>query len=362
MKQKFYSLKNILSKNAQYNVIFGERSNGKTYSVLKYGLEKYIKNGEQLAIIRRWQDDFTGKRGVTMFDSLVSNGEISKLSGGMWTGIYYYGSRWYLCKYEDDKRITDDKPFCYGFAISAQEHDKSTSYPNITTILFDEFLTRTNYINDEFVLFMNVISTIIRHRINVKIFMCGNTVNRYCPYFKEMGLTHIKEMNPGDIDVYRYGDTELIVAVEYTTPNKQGKESDLYFAFDNPKLSMITGGTWEIDIYPHCPVKYKPSEILFTYFIEFSGDLLQCEIIQHDDLSFTFIHRKTTDIKNPEHDIIYTTEFSARGNIKRKITKPTTKLEKKIAEYYIKDKVFYSDNEVGEIVRNYLMWCGKGGI
>ena len=22
--------------------------------------------------------------------------------------------------------------------------------------------------------------------------------------------------------------------------------------------------------------------------------------------------------------------------------------------------VFYSDNEVGEIVRNYLLWCGKG--
>ena len=42
-KQKFYSLKNILSKDAQYNIIFGERSNGKTYSVLKYGLEKFCQ-------------------------------------------------------------------------------------------------------------------------------------------------------------------------------------------------------------------------------------------------------------------------------------------------------------------------------
>ena len=52
-KQKFYSLKTILSKDAQYNIIFGERSNGKTYSVLKYGLEKFCKTGEQTAIVRR---------------------------------------------------------------------------------------------------------------------------------------------------------------------------------------------------------------------------------------------------------------------------------------------------------------------
>ena len=31
----YYSLQKILKKNAVYNVIFGERSNGKTYSVLK---------------------------------------------------------------------------------------------------------------------------------------------------------------------------------------------------------------------------------------------------------------------------------------------------------------------------------------
>ena len=33
-KIKFYSLDAILEKKAQYNIIFGERSNGKTFSVL----------------------------------------------------------------------------------------------------------------------------------------------------------------------------------------------------------------------------------------------------------------------------------------------------------------------------------------
>lgn len=360
MKSKFYSLKKILEKNAQYNVIYGQRSNGKTYAVLKYGLLKYIETGQQMAIIRRWREDFTGKRGTTMFDSLVHNREIEKATRGEWTNVYYYGSRWYLCRYDDsDKRITDEHPFAYGFSITSMEHDKSSSYPNITTILFDEFLSRSAYLPDEFVLFMNVLSTIIRNRNDVKIFMLGNTVNKYCPYFREMGLKHAREMKPGTIDVYKYGDSGLLVAVEYTLPNKDGKGSEIYFAFDNPKLEMITGGAWEIDIYPHCPVKYLPKEVLFTYFIEFSGDILQCEIIQHDNLNFTFIHRKTTDIKDPDDSIVYSPEFSPRPNWRRRLNKPTSAIEKKITEHYVKDKVFYADNDIGEIVRNYLIWCGK---
>ena len=44
---KYYSLAPILSKDAQYNIIFGERSNGKTYAILKYILDDYCKHGNQ---------------------------------------------------------------------------------------------------------------------------------------------------------------------------------------------------------------------------------------------------------------------------------------------------------------------------
>lgn len=359
MRQKFYSLRAILSKGAQYNVIFGERSNGKTYAVLKYGLEQFINDGSQLAIVRRWQTDFTGKRGATMFDAIVSNGEISKLTRGEWSNVYYYSSRWYLCRYEENgDRVTHEIPFAYGFAISSMEHDKSTSYPNVRNICFDEFISRNAYLPDEFVLFMNTISTIIRQRTDVKIFMLGNTVNKYCPYFEEMGLKHIRTMKEGEIVAYRYGDSDLLVAVEYCKPNKEGKSSDMFFAFNNPKLSMITSGAWEIDIYPHCPVKYVPNDVLFTYYIVFSGDVLQCEIVGKDDRLFTFIHRKTSPL-DYDNDFIYTTEYDARPNVRRNITKPRTPLEKRITEFFLSDKVFYASNEIGEIVRNYLIWCKK---
>ena len=69
---------------------------------------------------------------------------------------------------------------------------------NNPNILFDEFITRSMYLPDEFVIFTNVLSTIIRDRNNVKIFMCGNTVNKYCPYYKEMGLNNVS-IDPKDM-------------------------------------------------------------------------------------------------------------------------------------------------------------------
>lgn len=363
-KVKFFSLNKILDKQAQYNIVFGERSNGKTYAVLKYGLDNYVKTGKQMAIVRRWKEDMRGKRGASFFDALVANDEIRKMTNGEWTNVYYYSGRWFLARYDDDlkKQVMDETPIAYGFALSDMEHDKSSSYPNITTIMFDEFLTRQYYLNDEFVTFMNVISTIVRYRKDVKIFMLGNTVNKYCPYFKEFGLSHIDKMEKGKIDIYTYGDTELKVAVEYAdSPNKE-KPSDLYFAFDNPKLNMITTGTWEIAIYPHLQNKYTPKDIMLTYFIQFMGDTLQCEIVQLDNVCFTYIHRKTSPIKDEDNDIIYSLEYDSRPNRFRRITRPSSQLERKICEFFKREKVFYQDNEVGEIVRNYLITSEKDKI
>ena len=358
---KFYSLNRILKRDAQYNIIFGERSNGKTYACLKYGIEQYVKNGKQTAYLRRSKEDFIGNRGVSMFNALVANGVIRDLTNGDWTDVYYYGSRWYLCKYDGkNNRISDDIPFCYGFALSTSEHDKSTSYPNITTIIFDEFITRQFYLVDEFTILANVISTIISQRTDVKIFMLGNTVNKYaCPYITEMGLKHFKSMQPGDIDVYRYGETKLTGAVEYCKPNKQGKPNNYYFAFDNPKLAMITSGQWEMEIYPHLPYKYKPQNVVMHYYIYFSDVWLHAEIVYLPNCTFTFIHRKTTPLSEYDNKnvIIFSDEISPLPNHFRRINEPRNNLCKRIFEYYITDRIFYADNEIGEVVRNYLKWC-----
>lgn len=359
---KYYSLNKINKKNATYNVIFGERSNGKTYATLKQVLENYFSDGSQFAYIRRWSVDVQPKRMNNLFNAIIEDGYLEKLSGGKFTAIFYRTGRFYLCTYNDKgKPIYNEEDIIgYAFSLSENEHNKANSYPRVTTIIFDEFLTNKIYLPDEFILFMNTVSTIVRQRINVKIYMLGNTVNKYCPYFKEMGLTNILSMKQGSIDLYTYGDSKLKVAVEYADSKKKFKKNNFYFAFNNPKLKMITGGAWELNIYPHAPVKWLPKNIIFTYFIDFNDNIYQCEIINKDTNVFTYIHEKTTPIKNPDKDIIYTLDYNPKINYNVNILKPLTDYQNKITWFYTHDRVYYQDNNVGDAINNYLKICKRG--
>ena len=359
---KYYSLNKINKKDATYNVIFGERSNGKTYATLKQVLENYFSDGSQFAYIRRWSVDVQPKRMNNLFNAIIEDGYLEKLSGGKFTAIFYRTGRFYLCTYNDKgKPIYNEEDIIgYAFSLSENEHNKANSYPRVTTIIFDEFLTNKIYLPDEFILFMNTVSTIVRQRTNVKIYMLGNTVNKFCPYFKEMGLTNILTMKQGTIDLYTYGETKLKVAVEYADSKKKFKKNNFYFAFNNPKLKMITGGSWELNIYPHAPVKWRPKDILFTYFIDFNDSIYQCEIISKDDNVFTYIHEKTTPIKNPDKDIIYTLDYNPKINYNINILKPLNDYQTKITWFYTHDRVYYQNNNVGDAINNYLKICKRG--
>lgn len=361
---KYYDLGEILGKNADYNLIFGERSNGKTYAALRYGLEQFINTGKQMAYIRRWREDLRGKRAESLFANHTANGLISTLTDGKFNEVFYMSNKWFLSYYNEEtgKRTLCDVPFCYGFCLSEQEHEKSSSYPNVTTVVFDEFLTRRYYLPDEFMLFMNLLSTIIRQRDDVKVFMLGNTVNKYCPYFTEMGLKQVPVMEQGTIDIYRFGEHGATVAVEYCSTVVKHKASNKYFCFDNQNLQMITGGKWELAVYPHLPVKYAPKDVLFVYYIQFNDTILQGNIIQVGNENFTYIHMKTTPIKDTENSLIYSLEMNGKPNYKRKLISNATYIEQQVARYFATDKVFYQDNEVGEIVRNYLLTSAKTNI
>lgn len=355
----FYSLQKILEYNADYNLVIGERSNGKTYAGLYYAVQQFYKSGyrDQFALIRRWKEDLRGKRADTLFAPLMSNNAIYDITRGEFSAVVYYNARFYLANYDEDiqRYVRLETPLGYTFSLSDMEHDKSTSYPNVTTVIFDEFITRRYYLPDEFILFINTLSTIIRQRNNVKIFMFGNTVNRFCPYFQEMGLSHIANMEQGTIDLYTFAQN-LTIAVEYAEPNTDNKKaSNKYFAFDDSSaVQMIVNGKWEVAIYPHLNLKYKPTDILLKYFVEFNGNILQCEIVNVDNAYFTYVHEKTTPIKDDDNDIIYTLAYNEKPNYHRRLLSRATKLEAKIAMFYATDKVFYQNNEVGEVIRNYI--------
>lgn len=363
----FYSYEEIDKTEAQYRMVIGERSNGKTYGALLKMVKNYFDNDKQSAYIRRYKEDFVGKRGQTLFASIVADGWIEELSGGEYDSVQYYAGCWYMKKTIGSKGIRDEKPFCYGFALNSMEHDKSTSYPNINLVVFDEFLSRSFYLQNEFVLFMNVLSTIIRQRDDVTIYMLGNTVSQYSPYFREMGID-IKEMEQGTIDIFKYGESELKVAVEYADPmSSEVKKSKDYFAFDNPQLKMINEGEWELDLYPHLLEKYVPKEVIAQFFIEHEGEVLHCECVKKngkDNRLFVYVHRKTTpiDLDKDKKVLLFSSTPDTRWRVEKRVTKPITERGKAYAKLLLSEKTFFQDNTVGETLRNYLEWCKQAPI
>ena len=360
---KYYSLKNILAKNCDYNLIIGERSNGKTYACLKYCLEHYVKSGyvKQFAYVRRWKEDVTGRRADAVFTGIVQNNEVFKLTDGKYSDIRYYSGKYYLCNYDEESKkfIAMKDPFCYNFSLSDMEHDKSTSYPNIDNIIFDEFITRKYYLNDEFVLFMNVVSTIVRDRNINKIFLCGNTVNKYNPYFENFGIKN--EIEQGRIDCYKFGESgETTLALEYCADNTESKKkSNKYFAFNNPKLQMITGGKWELDIYPHLQAdqKIRESDIVFSFVVVFDGKMYQGDVIENGEESFIYFHNKTTPIK--PKTLVYQLQYSTSPYVRNNLMYVNDKITRKIVSYFASGKVFYQSNEIGESIHNFVVNCQK---
>lgn len=361
-KPKYYDISHLVRDypDAYYYVAFGERSNGKTYSALDYALERYYSTGEQFAYIRRFGQDIKKKNLQNLFSTHIENGRLVKLSKGEFNLVDYTTGMFIPYYYQEGEKkvVRASEPIGFAFDLNSMEHHKSTSYPKVTTVIFDEFLSRQGYLTNEFVLLMNTLSTIIRDRVNVKIFMIGNTVNRYCPYFQEMGLNHIKDQKPGTVDIYHYADSGLEVVVEYCDPmsKRGGKQSDVYFAFDNPQLKMITGGAWEISIYPHLPKKYRPKDVVTNFFVEFDEELLHCEIVVTDEEHFIFVHPKTTPIKDECQDFIYGDKPNGKWNYRVGISNNGDRLSLLISQLIRENRVFYSDNETGEILRNYMQW------
>lgn len=368
----------ILDMYCEYYMFISSRSDGKTYSVIEMII--YLKwfYGYGGGIIRRWDDDIKPSRASEIIKNFIGHNDIvyertkgkyhnavEEITGGHWNSIKYSSRKFYFSKVEEGKDdIIDDTPLMYTFAINLEEHYKMTSYPDIKITLFDEFITRKAYLDDEAISYFNILSTIIRLRDDVTNFLCANTISTYCPYFKELGVENIKEMDCGDIDTYEYNDKDgkcvMHLRIEYVKSiSGKYKKSNKYFAFNNSKISMITEGKWELALYPHLQDKYEKSDIKFKYYIKFDGEVLQAEIIFLPTKTFTFIHRKTTDIWIEENTLIFSSEFNADYHYRRRITKPIDDLGRKILSYFQRDLVFYQDNAVGNIVENYIRFSAS---
>lgn len=356
----YYNIAPIDNTGAIYRMIVGQRSNGKTYSVCKHIIEDYFNEGKIGAYIRRYEESITPKNLQRLFNPHLQL--IWELSEHKWNSIFYRSKEFHLCAIDSEGNIIakDDTAFCITAAINTSENTKGEDRGEVHTIVFDEFMTRSGYLNNEFVRFMNLLSTLIRDRESAVVYMLANTVNKYCPYFAEMGLKNIDKLAQGEIAVYTYGSSDLTVAVELCDEVQATKQTaSKYFAFDNPQLQMITRGAWEFQIYPRPPYKILQEDIVLKFYIQFAEQLLACEVVhstlkQYCNDVFIFVHPQTKDINVDDFTIMYVSDFSSCRMHVRYLKDQPTEGHKLIYSLIQRKAVCFSDNDTGEVFRNWL--------
>lgn len=244
-KFKYYNYKKgILTHDFDYNFIVGGRSNGKTTGYQKeIALPNYLNNKEQFVKIVRTNDDTTALLNEEWIDKEVKK-DLDK--NGL-TYVYYRKTYYIGNKKDYDvlglKKFIQEKADVWGYVIplSQQARYKSSDRSRVSTIVFDEFAIKEEYLYlpDEVELLMSLISTIIRMRDNVKVFFIGNALSIKNPYFDYFGIDATK-LKSGNIyqftqcgDEYKeYAKVGLdFVEMSYT------KEDDI------PKLLRVTGNT-----------------------------------------------------------------------------------------------------------------------
>lgn len=110
---KYFALQRIYKDD-----ILGIRRNCRLFAALVQGLMKYMESGGkvQMIIIQLHATDQQEEKNADMFTYFVNNPDngnmITKITHGKWTDVHYYSRRWYLCRWENGKRVVDDKPFC----------------------------------------------------------------------------------------------------------------------------------------------------------------------------------------------------------------------------------------------------------
>lgn len=178
----FWSARRTLTHNSLINVIVGNRGGGKTYGAKQWGIDNFIKNREQFGYIRRYKDDLKEPM-ARFFDDIAGEYPDYEFK----TDSKYFYIR---LKPESDKEPwTKDDIAGHGFVLSTAANKKSISYPDITTLIFDEFLLDKGnqmYLQDEPGKLLNLYETVARpgtgHK-RVVLFMLANALSVTNPYF-----------------------------------------------------------------------------------------------------------------------------------------------------------------------------------
>ena len=297
-KSIYWNILKILGFKADFNLVIGQRGNGKTFGVLKHFLECYKKTKKRFCYIRRWDEDIKAFRMEQLFAPFRN--VIDELFGEEFT-IEYRNHKFYLVNGNGTKIDT----IGYVLSLSSSHHTKSIAYTNVGSILYDEFIRMSGEqeLKDELSRFDNTLSTIIRgDNTNVVIWMLANTVSKYSPYFLRFGID-INKVEQGSIlvkDIPLETGEVLKVALEYCEFNEEASKKISKYSTN----AMIKSGKWEIpetDEIPTVPGSKIREQLLFSIYSEEVNVTIGC-----------FLRKEKWAELKPNDQMLYVPEYHVR--------------------------------------------------
>ena len=175
----FYDINKLLSYNALLSFVVGERGVGKSYGAKKFVAKRFINKHKQFVYIRRYKTELKEaliKKGEPIFWKQIQNDEELKNH-----------------KFKNNNELMYIDGEIAGFAIplSIANILKSSTYDNVDTIIFDEFIIDKgcyHYLQDEVTALLETIETVARLR-DIRVIFLGNAISITNPYFTYFNLT-----------------------------------------------------------------------------------------------------------------------------------------------------------------------------
>lgn len=296
MKQVRYNIDNIDKKNARFNIIYGERSNGKSYQVKhKKAIEHYLKTGMRFILLRRYREEITSEKIEQYFNDV----DVRKITNDKYNCITMFRRALYFSFYDIEKNVTvKGEKIGYVVALSTEQNYAGASYLDVDNIIFEEFMSRSMYLPNENNKLMNFYATVDRKRLTTRLWLIGNTISRVCPYLNDWNIQHIvTRQKQGTIEVIDYfneNDT-IKIAIEYcrNTGNSSGTIGN------NSK--MINTGAWQSDPQPQLEKSKKCYNVLYRFGFQYENFKFLCEFLQDKEETYKtcfFIYPYYNDFDN----------------------------------------------------------------
>jgi len=353
-KKNFYNIENLLKEKAQYSILLGQRSNGKSYQCKKLVLDEAYKKGLNFIYLRRMNADAKPSKVEQYFNDIVTDGYITELTGGEWDGIACRNS--YICfsRLDEENKLIRSKPIGQYWDLRTAEHAKSMSFVNVGTILYEEFITDGIYLDNEPTRFMQFVSTVARLN-RVRVLMVGNTLTRVCPYLIEWGLEPVLRQKIGTIETYTFetGDGEKVkLAVERCATSNF--KNHMFFG---KAADQIVKGEWDTHAVPIIPNPPSVYERIYPVLLDYHTFKFVMELLIDANTGGRFVYIYPHHGKR-KIDRVITPDFSDKPFITNQFL-PKIPAESMMLECFKIGKVCYSDNLTGtdfENVRKNFMF------